>query len=235
MTSEAYDDPAEQAFGQLRAEIALLRRAVEGLATAEERQEPIDYGPSLREMATQVSSLEQAVAALAAAPALRLTPNGMAGQIEAVTARAQSNAQREWLRAQHCLDDAVRDLRGLVAHARSAREQWWWLGGVGIGGVVLGVVLWIVLSGPVARALPARWQVAERMAAATLKQDRWTAGGQMMHGVSPRDWARIVEMSQFERDNREALGACREAAAKAGKMENCRVVVRGGAAPLPPN
>jgi hypothetical protein len=64
------------------------------------------------------------------------------------------------------------------------------------------------------------------MAAATRKQDRWTAGGQMMHGVSPQDWARIVEMSQFERDNRDVLEACRKAAAKAGKDQTCRAIVR---------
>ncbi|MDI1365760.1 MAG: DUF6118 family protein, partial [bacterium] len=150
----------------------------------------------------------------------------VAGEVQAAATRARQEAQGDWSRAQRGLDDAVRALGDVLPRPRAARDQRRWVIAAGAGGVVVGIVLWIGLSGPIARALPDRWQVAERMAAATLKQDRWTAGGQMMHGVSPQDWARIVEMSQFERDNREALEACRRAAAKGGKDQNCKVIVR---------
>lgn len=226
MTDEAYGDPAEEAFGQLRTEVALLRRAVEGLAAAEERYEPVDYGPTLGKMAGQLAAVDKRIAALAQSPLLSLTPARVAGEVQAAATRARQEAQGDWSRAQRGLDDAVRALGEVVPRPRAARDQRRWAIAAGAGGVMAGIVLWIGLSGPIARALPDRWQVAERMAAATLKQDRWTAGGQMMHGVSPRDWARIVEMSQFERDNREALEGCRKAAAKAAKSQNCKVTVR---------
>ena len=43
-------------------------------------------------------------------------------------------------------------------------------------GVVFGIVFWVSLSGPIARALPASWLVPERMAAASLRLDRYDAG-----------------------------------------------------------
>jgi hypothetical protein len=226
VTDEAYGDPAEEAFGQLRTEVALLRRAVEGLAAAEERHEPVDYGPTLGKMAGQLAAVDKRIEALAQSPLLSLTPARVAGEVQAAATRARQEAQGDWSRAQRGLDDAVRALGEVVPRPRATRDQRRWVIAVGVGGVVVGIVLWIGLSGPIARALPDRWQVAERMAAATLKQDRWTAGGQMMHGVSPQDWARIVEMSQFERDNQEALEACRRAAAKGGKDQTCKVTVR---------
>lgn len=226
MTDEAYGDPAEEAFGQLRTEVALLRRAVEGLAAAEERHEPVDYGPTLGKMAEQLAAVEKRIEALAQSPLLSLTPARVAGEVQAAATRARQEAQGDWSRAQRGLDDAVRALGEVVPRPRATRDQRRWLIAAGAGGVMAGIVLWVGLSGPIARALPDRWQVAERMAAATLKQDRWTAGGQMMHGVSPQDWARIVEMSQFERDNREALEACRRAAAKGEKDQACKVTVR---------
>lgn len=226
MTDEAYGDPAEEAFGQLRSEVALLRRAVEGLAAAEERREPVDYGPTLGKMAGQLAAVDKRIEALAQSPLLSLTPSRVAGEVQAAATRARQEAQGDWSRAQRGLDDAVRALGEVVPRPRAARDQRRWVIAAGAGGVMAGIVLWVGLSGPIARALPDRWQVAERMAAATLKQDRWTAGGQMMHGVSPQDWARIVAMSQFERDNREALGTCQRAAAKAEKDETCKVIVR---------
>lgn len=226
MTDEAYGDPAEEAFGQLRTEVALLRRAVEGLAAAEERHEPVDYGPTLGKMAGQLAAVDKRIEALAQSPLLSLTPARVAGEVQAAATRARQEARGDWSQAQRGLDDAVRALGEVVLRPRATRDQRRWVTAAGAGGVMAGIALWIGLSGPIARALPDRWQVAERMAAATLKQDRWTAGGQMMHGVSPRDWARIVEMSQFERDNRDALEACRQAAAKAGKNQTCKVIVR---------
>ncbi|WP_454758813.1 DUF6118 family protein [Caulobacter segnis] len=226
MTDEAYGDPAEEAFSQLRTEVVLLRRAVEGLAAAEERHEPVDYGPTLGKMAGQLAAVDKRIEALAQSTLLSMTPSRVAGEVQAAATRARHEAQGDWSRAQRGLDDAVRALGEVVPRPRATRDQRRWVITAGAGGVMAGIVLWIGMSGPIARGLPDRWQVAERMAAATLKQDRWTAGGQMMHGVSPQDWARIVEMSQFERDNREALGACQRAAAKAEKDQTCRVIVR---------
>ena len=219
-------DAAEEAFDQLRTEVALLRRAVEGLAAADERHEPVDYGPTLAKLASQLAAVDKRIGAVAQSPLLTLTPALVVADIQAAAARARQEAQGDWSRVQHGLDNTIRALGETLARARTGVEQRRSLIIVGASGVLVGVLLWTSLSGPVARALPDRWQVAERLAAATLKEDRWAAGSRMMHGASPQDWQRIVDMAEFERDNRKALYNCRQAAAKAETSQKCKVTVR---------
>ena len=209
MTDEAYGDPAEEAFGQLRTEVALLRRAVEGLAAAEERHEPVDYGPTLGKMAGQLAAVDKRIEALAQSPLLSMTPARVAGEVQAVAARARQEAQGDWSRAQRALDDAVRTLGEIIPRPRAAYDQRRWVLAGGAGGVIAGIILWVGLSGPIARALPNRWQVAERMAAATLKQDRWSAGQRLLAKVKPESWRTMVDDLRLVDDNRDALEACR--------------------------
>jgi hypothetical protein len=227
MTDEQQDgDAATQAFDQLKAEVTLLRRAVEGLAAASERAEVPDYAPTLGKMTARLEAVEKQVTGMARSPVLSLTPMRVAAEMQSVGAAAHSAAQQDWKRAEGSLDNAVRALSQVVPRPRATQLQRRWLMAVGGGGVVLGIVLWIGLSGPIARALPDHWQVAERMAAATLKQDRWNAGMRMMAGAGPQEWAKILSMSKLEDDNRAALEACRQAAAKTGKVQACKVAVR---------
>ncbi|MDB5580649.1 MAG: hypothetical protein JWR80_5825 [Bradyrhizobium sp.] len=226
MTDEHDEDAATEAFSQLKAEVALLRRAVEGLAAATERAEVPDYAPTLGKMTARLEAVEKQVTAMARSPVLSLTPMRVAAEIQSVGAAAHQAARQDWKRAEGSLDNAVRVLGQVVPRPRETALQRRWLMAVGDGGVVAGIALWVGLSGPIARALPDRWQVAERMAAATLNLDRWNAGMRMMVGAGPQEWAKIVAMSAFEDDNRAALEACRQAAAKSGKAQACKVVVR---------
>jgi len=209
VTDEAYGDPAEEAFGQLRIEVALLRRAVEGLAAAEERHEPVDYGPTLGKMAGQLAAVDKRIEVLAQSPLLSMTPARVAGEVQAVTARARQEAQGDWSRAQRALDDAVRALGEVVPRPRAAHNQRRWVTAAGAGGVMAGAILWIGLSGPIARALPETWQVPERLAAATLRENRWFAGQRLLAKTKPEAWRTIAEDLRFVEGNRTALDECR--------------------------
>lgn len=221
MTNEGYGDPAEEAFGQLRTEVALLRRAVEGLAAAEERNEPVDYGPTLGKMAGQLAAADKRIEALAQSPLLSMTPARVAGEVQAVTARARQEAQGDWSRAQRALDDAVRALGDVVPRPRATRDQRKWVIAASVGGVIAGVVLWVGLSGPIARALPNAWQVPERLAAATLREDRWSAGKRLLAKAKPEVWQAMLEDLKFVDDNRAALDECR-----ANGSATCKVSTR---------
>ena len=96
---------------------------------------------------------------------------------------------------------------------------------VGGAGLVLGMVAWAGLSGPMARALPASWAVPEQMAAATLHLDRWQAGARLIASVSPAGWAMIEDNARLEIDNREKLAGCRMAANKGRGVVNCTLKV----------
>jgi len=93
-------------------------------------------------------------------------------------------------------------------------------------GAVLGVIAWVSLSGPVARALPSAWHVPERMAAATLKLGRWEAGSRLMESANPSVWASMANGLRLESDNLPALNACRRAASQAAKPARCQITVR---------
>ena len=209
-------DAAAEAFEALRAEVAQLRTALEGLPTTAP-----DYSPTL-------AAIAQSLAAMEAHPALRLTPDALASQVRQASEAAQQQGRRELANAVQRVDAAGADLERLAERQRTGREQVRQVAIMTAVGAVAGVIVWVCFSGPVARALPASWHVPERMAAATLRLDRWGAGGQIMRSVDPASWNDLVAASQLERANREKLEACRRAALKAGRPEACLITLAPG-------
>jgi hypothetical protein len=209
-------DAAVEAFEALRAEVAQLRTALEGLPTTAP-----DYTPTL-------AAIAQSLAAMEAHPALRLTPQDLASQVRQASEAAQQQGRRELANAVQRVDAAGADLERLAARQRTGREQVRQVAIMTAVGAVAGVIVWVCFSGPIARALPAGWSVPERMAAATLNLDRWDAGGRLMESDNPQGWARIVEGAKLERENRAALENCCGAANRMGKAQRCNVMVVTG-------
>jgi hypothetical protein len=189
------DDPAA-VFEALRAEVAALRADLGG--EGEGRAAP-DYAPTLGKMAATLAKIE-------AHPALQLTPEAFGYQIRQAREAAQQQGGRELSAAIQRMDGAAADLARLAVQQRAGREQNRWLSIVAGIGAVFGVVIWVGLSGPIARTLPAGWSVPERMAAATLRLDRWEAGARLMQDASPQGWAKLVEASQSANKNKVSSG-----------------------------
>lgn len=82
-------DPAAEAFTRLEREMALMRRAVEHLAS--ERADIVipDYAATLAEMAKRLSAMSRGIATIAEQPAMKLTPDTMAARIEALAQSAR--------------------------------------------------------------------------------------------------------------------------------------------------
>jgi len=206
-------DAAAEAFEALRAEVAQLRTALEGLPTTAP-----DYSPTL-------AAIAQSLAAMEAHPALRLTPQDLASQVRQASEAAQQQGRRELANAVQRVDAAGADLERVAVRQRTGREQVRQVAIMTAVGAVAGVIVWVCFSGPIARALPAGWGVPERMAAATLRLDRWGAGARLMASASPQGWARLAAASDLERENRTALDDCRKAAVRTGKAQRCSVTV----------
>jgi hypothetical protein len=178
------DDPAA-AFEALRAEVAALRAS---LGDGDGRGAP-DYAPTLGKMAATLAKIE-------AHPALQLTPEAFAYQVRQARDAAQQQAGRDMSAAIQRVDAAGAGLERLAERQRTGREQVRQVAIMTAVGAVAGVIVWVGFSGPIARALPASWSVPERMAAATLRLDRWEAGARLMQNANPQGWARIVAVSQ---------------------------------------
>jgi hypothetical protein len=112
---------AVRAFEDLRGEVSLLRRAIEGLA-AERRDQP-DYGPTLEALAASNDEIRNWARKVNERPALRLTPEAICEQIEAATARFR-DLDRQELAATHVrFESAIKSVTAIATTARTAAEQ----------------------------------------------------------------------------------------------------------------
>ena len=225
---EAEQDDPVAAFEQLRGEVALLRRAVEGLTAAREAIDIPDYEPTLARTEKVLGLLVQQTDAMRRSPAMAITPETMGSRLNASVVQAVSVARGEVQASKSVLDGAAMDLRRLAASVRSANEQKRWLWLVGGGGLFLGLLLYAMLAGPIARVMPASWQWPERMAVRVLDEPTfWDAGEHLMASASPPSWDVIVAAANLARDNRTTIETCREAAGKSEKAVRCTIKVGG--------
>lgn len=206
-------DAAAEAFEALRDEVAQLRMALEGLQTTVP-----DYSPTL-------AAIAQSLAVMEAHPALRLTPDALAAQVRQASEAAQQHGRRELGNAVQRVEAAGAVMERLAERQRTGREQVRQVTIMTAVGAVAGVIVWVCLSGPIVRALPAGWSLPERMAAATLRLDRWEAGARLMANASPQDWAQLVVGSELERENRAALEKCRKAHRNIGRSQRCTIIL----------
>ena len=219
-------DAAVEAFEQIRGEMALMRRAVERLAAerAEVPQIP-DYSETLGRMAKALNATMQNVGVLAKAAEDNVAPRYVADRIVAAGAHARDEDRRMIASAGEKMDRATTALHGIGGVARRADEQRRTLWQVGAGACLGGMLLWTVVPGVVARALPDRWQVPEWMAARTLDLPKWEAGQRLMRAAAPNAFANIAAGDRIVTANRVVLEACRKRANKARGAVRCTVTV----------
>jgi uncharacterized protein (DUF849 family) len=164
-------------------------------------------------------------------PALRLTPDALASQVRQASEAAQQQGRRELANAVQRVDAAGADLERLAERQRTGREQVRQVAIMTAVGALAGAIVWVCISGPIARALPAGWSVPERMAAGTLRLDRWEAGARLMQNANPQGWAQFADGVKLERENRSALEDCWRAVNVTGKARRCIVVLPGAQNP----
>lgn len=186
MAQDEAEDAAADAFEALRAEVTQLRAGIEGLSAAIHGQASSDYAPTLGAMAKSLTAIE-------AHPALQIAPESLAYRLREATELATQQGRRELGTAVQRVVTAGADLERLASGWRTGREQVRHVAIMTAVGAVAGVIVWVCFSGPVARALPAGWHVPERMAAATLRLDRWGAGMRLLQSADPQGWTRLSQ------------------------------------------
>ncbi|MGY2737314.1 DUF6118 family protein [Sphingomonas sp. UYP23] len=229
-------DPAE-AFDRLRAaiegqdrELALLRRAVEGLAAERGTIDVPDYTETLGVLQQDVNTATGRITAigqiLAQAPALAMTPEQMAQRIAAAGSAARREDQAALAKAGEDKARVMADLRAIAGSAwtradQKNRQLWF-----GLGGAAIGIFAWAILPGLVAREVaPTSWQWPERMAARTVNLPMWQAGGQLLATADPATYRAIVGADRIVTANREAIEGCSKAAARKRETVRCTIKV----------
>jgi flagellar hook-basal body complex protein FliE len=220
-------ETAQEAFARVEGELALLRRAVERMAI--ERTEPPeqpDYSETLAGMVQKIDATLHRADALAKAAKEGVSPRHVVDRIVAAGGDARAEDRRTITTAAAELKDATRALHGVVASARRGDEQNRWLMWSAIGGLVLGMMFWVVFAGIVARAVPTSWQWPEKMAARTLDMPMWEGGLRMMQAASPGAFAALAAGDRVVAANRETLEACQKRADRAREAVQCTIKVR---------
>lgn len=217
---EPDSDPATRAFTRLEGEMAMMRRAVEHLATEKSEIDIPDYSKTLGEMANRLVSIERQ-------PAMQMTPEDFETRMTAAAARARRDDEVLIVAAKRERGEAIRDLRAIIGTANSIYEQkrlrWWYVG----GGLLAGCLLWSVLPGFVARILPTSWYLPERIAARTVREPTlWDAGTRLMQAGNPEGWQAIVDAADLRQANREVIDACVQRATKVKQPVRCTIRVR---------
>lgn len=229
---EAAGDPAAEAFARLEGELALMRRAVQHLAA--ERADIVipDYGPTLTDMAKRMGAISENLKGMAGHPAMQMTPDSVGNRIAAAAEAARRSDQDRLSQARNDLSHAAQEMRNVTAHARTAAEQRQQLYKMAGGALLAGILVWSFLPGTIARAMPESWHWPERMAARMVgASSRWDAGARLMQSDSPEAWNALVQAADIQRDNRDAIDACRKAAATSQQPVRCTVKIRAVSQP----
>ncbi|MCM3681259.1 DUF6118 family protein [Sphingomonas paucimobilis] len=233
MTDEAeYDgsDAAAEALAEVRAEVTLLRRAIEGLTAERGAIDVPDYTETLGRIQQGVDATADRIAVIndviARSPALAMTPEQMAQRIAAAGNAARREDQAALVTARKGLEDVTRQLHAFVVSGRTGDEQNRWLAFTAIGGVIAGIVLWAAFAGPILRVTPDSWRWPESMAARTLGGTTWEGARRLATASYPDTWNAMVTGTVIGQGNEAALERCQRAANKAGAPVRCTIRIR---------
>jgi hypothetical protein len=218
-------DPA-QAFEDLRAEVSVLRRAIESMPAAEREGRPPDYSADFGVLGKGLDEIGDQLRKIMKAPALVRTPeeqgqaiaNAGASLVREAAQRLDGAAQRLDWAAKESEQERIR-LSGIIGEAMTRARQFkvvCWTGAIAFAAGLL-------LSPIIARLLPL--DLKSRVAAVAMGSDRWRAGSNLMRAANQSDWSAIVAYTQLVVDNRQTVEACHAAAIKTGKAQHCAVTV----------
>ena len=230
-------DPAE-AFDRLRAviegqdrELALLRRAVEGLAAERAHIDVPDYTETLGRMQQGVDATTDRIAVIsdviARSPALAMTPEQMAQRIAAAGNAARREDQAALAKAGEDKASVMAEIRAIAGSAwtradQKNRQLWF-----GLGGVAAGILAWTIVPGLVAREIaPASWQWPERMAARTLGGTTWEGARRLAAASYPDIWNAMAAGMMIGQGNQTTIERCQQSANKSGKTMRCTVRIK---------
>ena len=220
-------DPATEAFARLEGEMAMVRHTVQNMAR--ERSDIVipDYTATLGQMADQLAKVSKTLSTIGSKPAIELTPEDIAVQIKRASHDMLRDSSDLFRQGRKDLDLATGRLGAIVGRVRTEAEQKRQTWRFAVLGLAAGILLWSILPGTIARAMPESWHWPEWMAERALgDSSRWNAGSRMMQSADPLAWHVLVAAADMQRDNRDKIEDCRKRANSIGKNVSCTLEIR---------
>ena len=145
--TDAYaDDPAARAFDDLRAEVSVMRRALEALPHAMEASRPPDYSEDIGQVKQAVGALAARIEVLEKKPGLTMTPSAYAREISWAGQEATSEARKGLQQAEEGFAKQASLLEQWVLGSRTSVSQNRWLFGMTAAGFICGTVVTLVFA-----------------------------------------------------------------------------------------
>ena len=209
---------AERAFEALRAEVALLRQAVEG-------QSAPDYALTLGAIAKELQAAGVRLTAIEASPQLQATPATVAQQVRQEASRlaegqiAQARAAREGFERGQ---ETIARVAFFEQRAQHDRRVLWAIGG---GAALVGAILGSLLFMEVNRHAPDGWGWSAGWAAWLMQADTVQAGYKLIGRNDPSIIAVVGEDIRLGNAYADELHKCEAAAVQTGKEQRCTLDV----------
>ena len=220
-------DPATEAFARLEGEMAMVRHTVQNMAR--ERADIVipDYTATLGQMADQLAQVSKTLTAIGNKPAIELTPEDIAVQIKRASLDMLRDSSDLFRHGRKDLDLATGRLGAIVGHIRTKAEQkrqTWRFAGMGLAA---GILLWSILPGTIARAMPESWHWPERMARHAVGEPTIVdAGIRLIRSQNPQAFDELMTTHSVLHANREVLKLCKERAKKTDRPVSCEIEIR---------
>tara|TARA_R110000744_G_scaffold379791_2_gene498759 strand:+ start:233 stop:721 length:489 start_codon:yes stop_codon:yes gene_type:complete len=141
------DDPAARAFNDLRAEVSVMRRALEAMPQALEVNQPPDYARDIAQVKQAVDALTTRMASLEKKPALSMTPAAYAREIEWAGQATTEEVRTRLKQAERHFAEQTTLLEQWVLGARTAESQSRWLFGMAVVSFICGVAVTLAVMG----------------------------------------------------------------------------------------
>jgi hypothetical protein len=218
-------DPA-QAFEDLRAEVSVLRRAIESMPAAQRDARAPDYSADFGVLGKGLDEIGDQLRKLMKAPALVKTPeeqgqaiaNAGAGLVRAASHRLDAAAQ-SFNRVAHDAQQERERLSNIIGQASTKRRHLKTLCLAGAAAFAIG----LAVAPFIARSLPLSFKTW--VAGKVMGKDGWQGGASLMQAADAARWQTANANLQLIVDNSQAVEACRAAAARTDKAQHCVVTV----------
>lgn len=212
-------DPA-QAFEDLRAEVSVLRKAIEALPDALDRNRAPDYSADFGVIGQGMDAIGVSLENLQKHPALKMT----AQQHGAAIANAGSGLIREAVQKfDRATQDAERErsrLASTIGTIQTKDQQRFRL----LIAAALALALGFIAFPFVMRAMP--FGLNSATAAVIMNASRWDAGMALMRSGNPDGWAQLTADANLVSSNRDKITECQKTAAAAKRDQRCAITVK---------
>ena len=219
-------DPATRAFDALREELINVRQSVESLNTSVQQIRPNDYRKTLGQILRTQESVETELEAIKSHPAIRLTPDGFAQQLEKAKNELLKVDQQN-LRA--LLDVLKHNCKMMKDYVESANEAAWqriYICGAAVLFFCIGTVFSVYIVSFIANLVPRSWQAPERIASNILGLSIRNAGIRLIQTNNPSEWETINYGKDFMHKYYDAIEKCKKESAETRKETKCMITIR---------